>query len=332
MGEIDDLKEVTLKNSSELIYKSNILANSIYDITLVQARFIAFVSSMIDKRDEDFFTYQINTNYVLDFLNIDRANINWLSLTLKKLQTTLIALRNDDSVEEYVTFFSWFKLDKKNDVIEFRFDRALKQHYINLKNNFTTLERDKYLKFDSIYTIRFYEYIKFNFQLYKQYNNKAFKEFIINISDLQQQFCSKYNSKTGKFEVIKSYIQYKDFKKRVLEVAKKELATNDLFFEYTEIKKGKLVEKIKIVIEQSEEAKIKEFKERKKALLSKSKAHKDIAKEQIKRIMSRNTDSIKDKLKYEQKLYKMFLKNTLKFDKDLQVLIDALDKEIYDNI
>ena len=107
----NNIKKISLSYSKDLIYKSNTLARSKYDITLIQARFIAFLSSFVDKDDEDFFTYQIQVKPVLDFLEIDRTNLKYLSNTLKQLQTTLICLQDDDEAEAYATFLSFFKLD-----------------------------------------------------------------------------------------------------------------------------------------------------------------------------------------------------------------------------
>ena len=43
-----ELVSINKKDSKDLIYKSNSLVNSKYNITVVQARFIAFISSFIN--------------------------------------------------------------------------------------------------------------------------------------------------------------------------------------------------------------------------------------------------------------------------------------------
>ena len=327
----NNLKKISLSDSKDLIYKSNTLARSKYDITLVQARFIAFLSSFVDKDDEDFFTYQIQIKPVLDFLEIDRVNLKYLSNTLKQLQTTLICLQDDDEAESYATFLSFFKLDKKNELLEFRFDSSLKKHYVQLKNNFTTLEVANYKKFESIFTIKIYELIKSNFQLYKKYENSLFREFIIDIDEFRNKIASK--SVKGSFEVPKSYLLYKNFKSNVLEVARKELLEkSDIYFEYEEIKINRAVKELKIKIIQNAQSIKKEFLEKKKKLLQSSTKHKQIAHEQIKRLMSRNKEKIKEPLKYEQKLFRMFLQGTLIYDKDLQLIIDELDAKTFAEI
>jgi hypothetical protein len=44
------------------------------------------------------------------------------------------------------------------------------------------------------------------------------------------------------------------------------------------------------------------------------------------------TPNIKDRLKYEQKLFRIFLNGTLVYDKDLQIIIEELDRKIFDSI
>lgn len=328
-----ELSPVTKKDSKDLIFKSNVLVNGKYDITMVQARFLVFVSSLVNAYDENLFTYQIQTSTVLDYLGIDRANIKWLVGTLTKLQTSLVCLQDDEEAIEYATFLGWFRLDKKNDLLEFRFDASMKPHYLQLKNNFVTLEKNKYLDFTSMYTVKFYEYIKYNYQLFERYKNNGYREFEVDLEDFTKQFASTFDHKKGVFEVPKSYKSYSDFRKKVLEVAQKELKEkNDIYFDFEEIKVNKAVKRLIITIKQNGEVIKKNFADKKKKELQSTTKHKQIAQEQIKRLMSRNKEKIKDPLKYEQKLFGMYLNNTLIYDKDLQEIIEQLDKKIFDSL
>lgn len=328
-----ELSPILKKDSKDLIFKSNVLVNGKYDITMVQARFLVFVSSLVNAYDENLFTYQIQTSTVLDYLGIDRANIKWLVGTLTKLQTSLVCLQDDNEAIEYATFLGWFRLDKKNDLLEFRFDASMKPHYLQLKNNFVTLEKNKYLDFTSMYTVKFYEYIKYNYQLFERYKNNGYREFEVDLEDFTKQFASTFDHKKGVFEVPKSYKSYSDFRKKVLEVAQKELKEkNDIYFDFEEIKVNKAVKRLIITIKQNGEVIKKNFADKKKKELQSTTKHKQIAQEQIKRLMSRNKEKIKDPLKYEQKLFGMYLNNTLIYDKDLQEIIEQLDKKIFDSL
>lgn len=327
-----ELVSINKKDSKDLIYKSNSLVNSKYNITVVQARFIAFISSFINAYDTDLFTYKINTSIVLEFLKVKRTNIKWLSNTLKQLQSTLICLQNDEIAEEYTTFLSHFRLDKKNDVLEFSFHSSIKDCYIQLKNNFTKLKLENYIQFESIYTIRFYEWLEYNINISNIYNNQKYSTIEIKLDKLVEKFASSYNHKKNKFEIPPSYLMYKNFKNKVLEVAKNELKDkSDIYFEYQEIKVNRAVKSLKINILKNGDKIKKDFADLKKKELQSTNKHKQIGQEQIKRIMAR-TPNIKDRLKYEQKLFRIFLNGTLVYDKDLQIIIEELDRKIFDSI
>ena len=147
-----------------------------------------------------------------------------------------------------------------------------------------------------------------------------------------EKFASSYNHKKKKFEVPPSYLMYKNFKNKVLEVAKNELkAKSDINFEYEEIKVNRAVKSLKITILKNGDKIKKDFADLKKKELQSTTKHKQIAQEQIKRIMAR-TPNIKDCFKYEQSLTQKYLQGTLNFDKDLQIVNQELDKKIFDSI
>lgn len=125
---------------------------------------------------------------------------------------------------------------------------------------------------------------------------------------------------------------YKNFKKKVLEVARNELkAKSDIYFEYEEIKVNRAVKSLKITILKNGDKIKKDYADLKKKKLQSSTKHKQIVQEQIKRIIAR-TPNIKDRLKYEQKLTQKYLQGTLNFDKDLQIVNQELDKKIFGSI
>lgn len=315
------------KDSKEIIYKSNILVNGKYDISLVQARFIAYLSSFINAYDEDFYTYEIVANDVLDFLGVERKNIKWLVETLKRLQLTPILLKDDETGVAQTTFLSYFHFEKKTNKLYFRFDKSIKHCYVQLKNNFTSLRLGKYVEFTSVYTIKIYEWLEYNISLYDKYKNKMYSNVEIEVNDMKDRFAAKYAYKKGKFLVPKSYEQYKAFKAKVIEPAKRELKEKcDIYFSYDEIKNGNKVEKLIFNIYKNGERIRKDYANKKRVLLQSSTKHKQLAEEQIRRIMER-TPNIKNRLQYEQKLYQKFLNGDLNYDEDLQQVLDKLQME-----
>jgi len=318
---------ITKRDSKEKIYKSNILVNGKYDITLVQARFIAFMSSFINAYDEDFLTYEISASEVLEFLKVERANINWLEKTLGKLLRTIITLRDDERGLAATTFLSYFYLDRKTNKIQVRFDASIKHCYVQLKNNFTPLKLNRYIEFTSIYSIRFYEWLEYNIRLYDKYKNRMYSNIEIDVDELKNKIAAKYNDKKGDFLIPKSYEEFRDFKRKVLEPARKELKEkSDIYFEYDEIKNGKKVEKIIINIYKNGERISKEFANKKRTYLLTSNSRKIIAQEQIKRIVER-TPNIKKRVSYEQELFQRAMSGTLNYDRDLEEILEKISMD-----
>ena len=97
------------------------------------------------------------------------------------------------------------------------------------------------------------------------------------------------------------------------------------------MKVNRAVKSLKITILKNGEKIRNDFKENYKKNLQSSTKHKQIAQEQIKRIITR-AKNIKDPINYEQKLYQKYLQGTLTFDKDLQIVNQMLDTKIFNSI
>jgi plasmid replication initiation protein len=312
--------------ANDLIVKDNRLIEAKYSLSKTQIKFIAYMANCIDKDDTDFFTYKTKLNTILDVLEIERKNWKWLGRQLKELQTKLISIQDDNDGMEYVSLISYFKINTKDDTVEYRFDKAMKPFLLQLQKNFTKLSLEKILNFDSSYTIRLYEIIEQKAALLKKYNNKKLINFEIELDELKEILVGEYNPKTDKIEIKKSYSFFGSFKQKVLDVAYTELKLKgDYYFEYKPIKTGRKITSILFTIMTNKEKIKTDFKEKKKKTLLNGK-EKQVALEQIRRIIERSKD-IREPLKYEQALFAKYLKGNLKYDKDLQQIKDHLDRE-----
>jgi len=313
--------------SKDLIVKENKLVMSRYHLTITQMKFISYLSSKINKNDIDFLTYNFYVNDMLKILGIDRANYKQLRVSLRQLMTKHIVIEdNKDKIVE-TTFLSSFEIDKNNNIVEVEFSKALKPFLLQLRKNFTKLSLAKILRFDSQYSIRFYEIVESKASINSKYHNKNILEFEYDLNELKEILVGEYNNKTEKVEIKKAYNKYNNFKAKVIEVAYKELKEKgDYYFEYEPIKTGRTYTSIKFTIQKNGEKIKKDFHEKKKTMLLSGK-EKNLAMEQIRRIIERKGDSIKDKLKYEQKLFQLYLRGELKYDKDLEDIRKELEEK-----
>ena len=307
--------------STDLIVKDNRLIVSKYHLTLAQIKFISFMSSQIKKDDKDFHIYSFRINDILDVLGMQRVHYKRLRISLRELMTKYIVLEDSEYDIKETTFLSFFHIDKKHDLINMRFDKSLKPFLLQLNKKFTKLSLNKILRFNSQYTIRMYEIIESKSTIYDAYKNISLLKFEYEIDGFKEMMVGDYNYKSEQIEIPKSYRVYNNFKRKVLDICYNELKEKgDYYFEYETIKTGRKVTALRFTIHKNGEKIKKDFKEKKRQFLLKGE-EKQLVAEQIKRMMARQGDKIRDKFKYEQKMMQL-----LKYDKDLQEVKDELDK------
>ncbi len=216
-----------------LIVKHNDFIEAKYNLTLTELKIIAKLSSMIKKDDDDFKVYKFTANELMEDLKLNN-NYDDLKEAIRKLLTRLIIIRTEQTVLA-TTFLSSAEYFK-NTTIELSFDKKLKPYLLQLKNNFTMYQFENVIALSSVYAIRIYE-------LCKQY--QKIKERIIEIEDLKEIL-----------EIKKKYKKYNDFKKYVLEIAKREInEKTDINISFEEIKTGRKVSAIRFLISAKKEIK-----------------------------------------------------------------------------
>lgn len=315
--------------ASDLIVKDNRLIKAKYNLTKTQAKFIAYMASKITKDDMEFFTYSTTLKELLNMLSIERKHIKRLDIDLTDLMQKIIVIQDDEEVIEKTALLSYFKIDIKNNKVEYRFDKSMQLFLVNLQSNFTKLSLEQIFRFDSSYTIRMYEILEQKAKLLEKYKNKDLITFEIDLQELKEILAGEY--KKGIVVVPKSYSLYGNFKNKILEVTYKELKEKgDYYFEYEALKESRSVTSIKFTIKTNKEKIKADFKERKRTHLLNGK-EKQLAQEQIRRIVER-TKTILDPIKFEAALFTKYLKGTLNYDKDLAEIKSSLDRKELENI
>ena len=187
--------------NKDLIVKDNRLITAKYHLTLTQIKFISFLTSKINRDDKDFFIYTFKINDILDVLEIQRTNYKSLRVSLRQLMTKYIIIEDNEDVISETTFLSHFKIDKKKDTIEIRFDSSLKPFFLELRARFTKLSLSKILKFNSQYTIRMYEIIESRVTVYDKYKNQNLLEFKYDLNEIKEILIGESNGKDAEIKV-----------------------------------------------------------------------------------------------------------------------------------
>ena len=234
---------------SELIVKHNNFVEANYNLTLTELKIIAKLSSMIQKEDDDITCYKFSLRKLLEELNLGKENYTHLIDSLDRLLTRIIIIKRlDSNTFLKTTFLSSTEYFLDDSTVELSFDKKLKSYLLQLKNNFTMYEFENVVALSSSYAIRIYE-------LCKQY--EKIKERIIEIESLKEILDIK----------AKSYNRYDNFKRKVLEIAKREInEKTDIHISFEEIKTGRKVTSIKfnIVKKEFEKSEIKEAETKEK--------------------------------------------------------------------
>ncbi len=222
-------KKKALPNSL-IVTQSNELVEARYNLPLGEQRLVLTMISRIQPDDEDFKPYRISVAEFADFLGIakDSAYQECKKITANLL-TRVLHIREEGRLLQIGWMSSAEYIDGSG-MVNLTFDPLLKPYLLQLKSNFTSSKLNMMLSFKSQYTMRIYA-------LLKQYEKLKVRE--IELELLRDMLGLRKDL----------HVEYRDFKRHVLEAAKKELLEkSDLYFEYTEIKYGRRVGAIRFGI------------------------------------------------------------------------------------
>jgi len=224
---VEETSRAVLKNNN-LVSKSNTLIESSYKLTLTEEKVMLCVASVINPSDKDFKTYRFSVKEFCDVLGLTNKKHGQLREITKELMKKVFEIRIGESVIQ-ASWLSYVAYNKGMGTVDIRFDPFLKPYLLELDGHFTSYRLGNVSKLKSVYSIRLYE-------LLKQY--EKFKKRTFNVDDLKEIL-----------QVHENYPLYGNFKQKVLNVAKEELAAKtDISFTFEEIKNGRKVEKIQFNI------------------------------------------------------------------------------------
>lgn len=212
-----------------LVVKSNDLVNARYDLTVFEMRLILIMISQIDRDDEDFKTYRIRVQDIVDGVGTQsKASYEQAREITKRLITRVLQIEQPDGLLQ----LSWLSSAKYYDgkgYVDLSFDPQLKPYLLALKNRFTKYDLRYILKLRSFYSMRMYE-------LLKQFETLGERTFTVD--DLRSRLA------------IGDSYSYGIFKLRVLTKSQQDLeAFCDISFSFDEIKTGKKVTHLKFFIQ-----------------------------------------------------------------------------------
>ena len=219
------------------ITKHNDLITSKVNFTLNEYRIFLYGIGLMNPLDKEFpLSYEINISKFAKIFNCDLDGLYTELKTeiIKRLHKRSMTIDKGDGWKRHFGLVHYVDYCDKQGIIKIIFDEELKPFVNQLKDNFTSYFIEKIAQFKSTYSIRFYEWCVMRL---KQNEGKPTQFFLL-IKEIRE--C---------LEIEKKYPLYANLKQRVIQKAFNEInAFSDLSVRYEEIKKGRSVHQLKLVV------------------------------------------------------------------------------------
>ncbi|NCB44348.1 MAG: RepB family plasmid replication initiator protein [Clostridia bacterium] len=209
-----------------VVKKSNALARASWSVKSVyEPRLVALVASRVRADDQDFQDYEIPLSELLGGSGDGRTR-QLVAEVVEGLLGRVLTLPRPNGWAK-CNVFSWCEYDSKAGCIRARFDPGLKEHYLGLQSHFTQYSLMEFLLLPSTYSQRLFEVLK---------SWNSLPEAVIDLSDLFSMLDVPASLRAN----------FKDFRRRVLEKAHKDITTQTgLRYDWEPIKQGRAVAAIR---------------------------------------------------------------------------------------
>lgn len=214
--EIQNIRNYKVIKSNDLIQKSR------FQLSLQEQKIILYLISKIKPEDMELkeYVFEINGFFRLcGLVDGGGENYKYIKQTLKELRDKSIWVTLDDGSETTMAWINSITMNKRSGAVKINIDERMKPYLLQLQERFTSYELLYTLAMRSQYSIRLYE-------LFKSYEWRRRCKF--DIDELKTIiFANKY-------------IRFPDFKRKVLDIAMREINDlTDIGVEYVIMKNGR---------------------------------------------------------------------------------------------
>lgn len=248
--EVEKGREYLVCKSNEIVQKSR------YDFSLSEQRMIAYICSKIKPIESAGVAFQLEYDFnILDYVRICGIEDNGrvyeeCKALLKGLRDKSMWLTLPDGSETTVGWLAKATTNKRSGIAKIKIDEDLAPYLFDLQSKFLSYGLKNILNMKSQYSIRIYELIKSHYDLkVAQSDRRSLKEKMAHPKMIEWSIDIEDLKKKLMVDTVKSYSNYKDFRKYVLEKAQKEInELTDIILEFEPIKKGRKVVGIRFQI------------------------------------------------------------------------------------
>lgn len=232
-----DREAIKKQREFKIIESNDIVRKAKYSLTATEQKALAFIISKIRKEDKELKTCVFSVRDFCRVCGIDpnqTKNRQRIKKSLVRLGTAGFWLEAGANKECYRTWAdaNTIAVDWKKDIAEIKLSNWLSEHLIGLKKNYTESVLISILPMQSEYSIRL-------FRLCRSYLYQD--TFTIGLAELKNLLTDG--------EVEKFYPRFPDFRRKVLEIAEREInAFSEIAITWEPILKGNKVDAIRFSV------------------------------------------------------------------------------------
>lgn len=245
----------------EMVSRSNVLIESKSSTSLFERKLLNIAIAKAYVEDGELIA-RVSTKDVKNYLHISGNSIYSRLKEVSKETLGHVVSIEDDEKENFIMFNVVNKCEYRDGVFTTRFTKEMKPHIYNLKKDYTRMSLDVLCSFKSLFTTRIYEILRTQYYRFEREGadelivprppkapySIAELKFTLNVVDANASKAVKRLVEQGLFEEAleevkdASFADWRNFRRKVLEVAKKELEESEyseLCFDYEPVKIGK---------------------------------------------------------------------------------------------
>ena len=226
-------------NTKYPVVKNDALVYAQYNATQTGMKIIYLAASKIKKSDEALGVFKFNVKDFCNALDISTSGkYDKLKKSCERLIQSYVKINTGRGWKLH-PWFNTIEYIEGEGILLVQFHESLAPYLLFVKENiYTKLSLETLLQFKSQYSMRVYELCR---QIIKEYKTSGFKEFTV--EELRRFFGIEQDE----------YSKYNDFKRYVLEQAKREInEKSDLDFMYEEEKQARKVVKITFYVDKKQ--------------------------------------------------------------------------------
>lgn len=236
--------EQLTKERDYLVVKGNeLIQKNRFELSLPEQKTIAYICSLIKPKEvttHGELPYQLEYTFdiqryckICGIVYESGKNYADVKATLKRLSDRSMWMNDDQGGEVLVRWLSKVRTNKRSGIATIKLDEDLVPYLFDLGQKFTQYQLYNILGMKSAFSVRIYELMK----SYAYQGSKIFE-----IDELKHLLM---------VDEVKSYKNFKDFRRKVLEPAQNEInELTDLCVGFETITKGRKVVKLKFAIQQ----------------------------------------------------------------------------------